>query len=77
MAFRVQDAKTAYSRALELGAQPIDVQTGPMELKLPAIKGIGGVVMWANLLLVTAIVTQVSLRYLFSINYPICFNIHN
>lgn len=46
MAFRVQDAKTAYSRALELGAQPIDIQTGPMELKLPAIKGIGGALLY-------------------------------
>ena len=46
MAFRVQDAKTAYTRALELGAQPIDVRTGPMELKLPAIKGIGGALLY-------------------------------
>ena len=37
MAFRVRDAKSAYTRALALGAQPIDVQTGPMELKLPVI----------------------------------------
>ena len=42
MAFRVRDSHKAYARALELGAQPIDVPTGPMELKLPAIKGIGG-----------------------------------
>jgi 4-hydroxyphenylpyruvate dioxygenase len=42
MAFRVKDAHRAYYRALELGAQPIDIPTGPMELKLPAIKGIGG-----------------------------------
>jgi len=42
MAFRVRDAHRAYARALELGAQPIDVPTGPMELRLPAIKGIGG-----------------------------------
>lgn len=42
MAFRVRDAQLAYKRAIELGAQPIDVPTGPMELKLPAIKGIGG-----------------------------------
>ncbi|WP_354003538.1 TRAP transporter large permease subunit [Defluviimonas salinarum] len=34
------------------------------------VKGIGHVVMWANLLLVAAIVSQVSLRYLFSQNYP-------
>ena len=30
------------TRALELGAQPIEMPTGPMELRLPAIKGIGG-----------------------------------
>jgi len=42
MAFRVRDAQKAYSRAIELGAQPIDIPTGPMELSLPAIKGIGG-----------------------------------
>ncbi|MFM2118746.1 MAG: hypothetical protein RL722_214 [Pseudomonadota bacterium] len=42
MAFRVRDSHQAYQRALELGAQPVDVPTGPMELKLPAIKGIGG-----------------------------------
>ena len=42
LAFRVKDSHHAYKRALELGAQPIDMQTGPMELKLPAIKGIGG-----------------------------------
>lgn len=42
MAFRVRDAHQAYERALELGAQPVDVPTGPMELRLPAIKGIGG-----------------------------------
>ena len=42
MAFRVRDSHLAYNRALELGAQPIDIPTGPMELHLPAIKGIGG-----------------------------------
>ena len=42
LAFRVQDAHKAYDRALELGAQPIDIPTGPMELRLPAIRGIGG-----------------------------------
>jgi 4-hydroxyphenylpyruvate dioxygenase len=42
MAFRVKDSHQAYARALELGAQPIDIPTGPMELRLPAIKGIGG-----------------------------------
>lgn len=42
MAFRVKDSHVAYDRALELGAQPVDIPTGPMELRLPAIKGIGG-----------------------------------
>ena len=42
LAFRVRDSHRAYARALELGAQPVDVPTGPMELRLPAIKGIGG-----------------------------------
>jgi 4-hydroxyphenylpyruvate dioxygenase len=42
MAFRVNDAHLAYRRALELGAEPMDIPTGVMELRLPAIKGIGG-----------------------------------
>ena len=42
MAFRVKDAHKAYALALERGAQPIEISTGPMELRLPAIKGIGG-----------------------------------
>ena len=42
MAFRVRDSHKAYARALELGAQPIEIPTGPMELRLPAIRGIGG-----------------------------------
>jgi 4-hydroxyphenylpyruvate dioxygenase len=42
MAFRVRDSHFAYQRALDLGAQPIEMPTGPMELRLPAIKGIGG-----------------------------------
>jgi 4-hydroxyphenylpyruvate dioxygenase len=42
LAFRVRDSHMAYARALELGAQPVEIPTGPMELRLPAIKGIGG-----------------------------------
>ena len=42
MAFRVKDSHVAYERAIELGAQPVEIPTGPMELRLPAIKGIGG-----------------------------------
>ncbi len=46
MAFRVKDATAAYNRALENGAQPVHVETGPMELRLPAIKGIGGAILY-------------------------------
>ncbi len=42
LAFRVKDSHEAYARALERGGQPVDIPTGPMELRLPAIKGIGG-----------------------------------
>jgi len=41
IAFRVQDAAKAYRRALELGAWGFDNRSGPMELNIPAIKGIG------------------------------------
>ena len=39
--FRVNDAAQAYQRALELGAWGFDSHSGPMELNIPAIKGIG------------------------------------
>ena len=42
MAFRVQDAKYAYERAIALGAEPYVGKVGPMELSIPAVKGIGG-----------------------------------
>jgi 4-hydroxyphenylpyruvate dioxygenase len=42
MAFRVKDAHKAYALALDRGAQPVEMPTGPMELRLPAVKGIGG-----------------------------------
>ncbi|MBO9685752.1 4-hydroxyphenylpyruvate dioxygenase [Roseateles chitosanitabidus] len=41
IAFRVKDAAYAYQRALELGAWGFDNKAGPMELNIPAIKGIG------------------------------------
>ncbi len=41
IAFRVRDAAQAYRRALELGAWGFDSKSGPMELNIPAIKGIG------------------------------------
>lgn len=42
MAFRVVDANYAYQRALSLGAEPFEGKVGPMELNIPAIRGIGG-----------------------------------
>ena len=42
LAFRVKDSHRAYALALERGAQPLEMPTGPMELRLPAVKGIGG-----------------------------------
>ncbi|NMH60499.1 4-hydroxyphenylpyruvate dioxygenase [Alteromonas ponticola] len=46
MAFRVKNAQFAYKEALKKGAQPVEVHTGPMELRLPAIKGIGGATLY-------------------------------
>ena len=42
MAFRVKDAQYAFDRAVELGAKPVEAETRPMELNIPAIEGIGG-----------------------------------
>jgi 4-hydroxyphenylpyruvate dioxygenase len=41
IAFRVHSVKEAYKRALELGAWGYAGSTGPGELNIPAIKGIG------------------------------------
>ena len=41
IAFRVQDARSAYARALSLGAWGYAGSAGPGELNIPAIKGIG------------------------------------
>jgi len=41
IAFRVKDAARAYRRAVELGAWGVQGKIGPMELNIPAIKGIG------------------------------------
>ena len=42
MAFRVKDAALALKRAKELGIETYEGKVGPMELSIPAIKGIGG-----------------------------------
>lgn len=41
MAFRVKDAAFAYRSAVEQGAWGVEAHPGPMELNIPAIKGIG------------------------------------
>ena len=42
MAFRVVDAKHAFERAVSLGAEPYESAIGPGELAIPAVRGIGG-----------------------------------
>jgi len=42
MGFRVKNAAAAYDEALKRGAEPVESKTGVMELRIPAIKGIGG-----------------------------------
>ena len=41
-AIRVRDAAAAFARAVALGAEPVARKVGPMELNIPAIRGIGG-----------------------------------
>lgn len=46
MGWRVKDAATAYAAALERGAEPVESRTGPMELRLPGFRGIGGSIIY-------------------------------
>ena len=46
MGFRVRDAVAAYEHLMAQGAEPVDVKTGPMELRLPAIRGIGNSIIY-------------------------------
>jgi 4-hydroxyphenylpyruvate dioxygenase len=46
MAFRVRNAQAAYLEAIERGAEPVESRTGVMELRIPAIKGIGGALIY-------------------------------
>ena len=46
MAFRVKNARIAYDEAIARGAEPVETRTGPMELRLPAIRGIGGAMIY-------------------------------
>lgn len=46
MAFRVKDAAQAYAYLLSQGAEPVQNEPGPMELRIPAIRGIGGAILY-------------------------------
>ena len=46
MAFRVKNARVAYDEVIARGAEPVETRTGPMELRLPAIRGIGGAMIY-------------------------------
>ncbi|HPE48773.1 MAG TPA: 4-hydroxyphenylpyruvate dioxygenase [Hyphomonas sp.] len=46
MGFRVRDARKAYKHLLEQGGEPVHVQTGPMELHIPGIRGIGNSIIY-------------------------------
>lgn len=46
MGFRVKDARAAYRELLARSAEPVAVETGPMELHLPGIRGIGNSIIY-------------------------------
>ncbi len=46
MGFRVKDAGKAYAELIKRGAEPVKNYPGPMELSIPAIRGIGGAVIY-------------------------------
>jgi 4-hydroxyphenylpyruvate dioxygenase len=46
MGFRVKNAQEAFDLAVSNGAEPVDVKCSFSELRLPAIKGIGGAIIY-------------------------------
>lgn len=46
MGFRVKNAAAAYTHLLDQGAEPVKVETGPMELHIPGIRGIGNSIIY-------------------------------
>ena len=46
MGFRVRDAGKAYEHVLAQGAEPVQVDTGPMELRIPGVRGIGNSIIY-------------------------------
>jgi 4-hydroxyphenylpyruvate dioxygenase len=46
MGFRVVNARSAHKSAVERGAEPVEIAAAPMELKLAAVRGIGGALIY-------------------------------
>ncbi len=46
MGFRVRDSRKAYRRLIDRGAEPVQTWAGLMELRIPAIRGIGNSVIY-------------------------------
>ncbi|MBA3069508.1 MAG: 4-hydroxyphenylpyruvate dioxygenase [Hyphomonas sp.] len=46
MGFRVRNAKLAYEHLLKQGGEPVEAKTGPMELHIPGIRGIGNSIIY-------------------------------
>jgi 4-hydroxyphenylpyruvate dioxygenase len=46
MGFRVKNARRAHESAVDRGAEPVEIAAAPMELKLAAVRGIGGALIY-------------------------------
>ena len=46
MGFRVKNAREAYGHLLRQGCEPVEARTGPMELHIPGIRGIGNSIIY-------------------------------
>ncbi len=46
MGFRVRNARIAFDAAIARGAEPVETAPAPMELSIPAIRGIGGAMIY-------------------------------
>ena len=46
MGFRVKNALEAYGHLLRQGGEPVEARTGPMELHIPGIRGIGNSIIY-------------------------------
>jgi 4-hydroxyphenylpyruvate dioxygenase len=46
MGFRVKNARSAHASAVDRGAEPVEIAAAPMELKLAAVRGIGGALIY-------------------------------